>query len=131
MIGSYALFWMVLAAVAIFNGILRELTYGRKLAEPRAHQLSTLTGMAMSGVAVWFFAGFFPIDSLDVALVIGLIWLVMTIAFEFTFGRLVAGHSWTKLLADYNLLAGRVWLVFLVWILMLPAIVYWLDSLSR
>ena len=128
MIEIYTLFWVVLAVVAIFNGAVREFTYGRKLTELRAHQLSTSTGMMLSGAAVWLFARFFPIVSMDAAFAIGLIWLCMTIAFEFTFGRLVGGHSWTKLLADYNLLAGRIWPIFLVWILLLPSIVYRLDS---
>ena len=131
MIESYTLFWVVLAVVAIFNGAMREFTYGRKLTELRAHQLSTLTGMVLSGAAVWLFARFFPIDSMGVAFAIGLIWLFMTIAFEFIFGRLAGGHSWKKLLADYNLLAGRIWPIFLVWILLLPWIVYRLDSTSQ
>lgn len=130
MISTYALFWAVLVILAVINGTVREFTYGRRLTELRAHQLSTLTGMLLSGIAVWLFARFFPIGSERVALVIGLIWLVLTVAFEFTFGRYVAGHSWAKLLADYNLLAGRVWGIFLVWLLMLPSIVCWLDASS-
>jgi hypothetical protein len=44
----------------------------------------------------------------------------MTIAFEFGFGHYVAGHSWSRLLADYNLANGRVWSLFLAWIAVLP-----------
>ena len=130
MIRSYAIFWVVLVIVAVINGAVRELTYGRNLRELRAHQLSTFTGMFLSGIATWLFARFYPIGSIQAALVIGLIWVVLTIAFEFVFGRYVAGHSWTRLLADYNLPAGRVWLVFLVWLLTLPSIVYWLEASS-
>jgi len=39
---------------------------------------------------------------------IGLVWLAMTVAFEFLFGDYVAGHSWDRLLHDYNLFAGRL-----------------------
>jgi hypothetical protein len=31
---------------------------------------------------------------------------VATVAFELTFGHYVMGHPWSRLLADYNLLAG-------------------------
>jgi hypothetical protein len=48
----------------------------------------------------------------------------MTITFEFGFGHFVAGHSWAKLLADYNILQGRVWSLFLVWITVLPFVVF-------
>ena len=36
----------------------------------------------------------------------GLIWLVLTLAFEILFGRFVAGASWERLWSDYNLLQG-------------------------
>lgn len=80
--------------------------------------------MLLSGIAVWVFAPYFPIESQHDAIAVGVIWLGMTVAFEFGFGRYVAGSSWEKLLSDYNLFAGRVWLLFLVWMLVLPYIVY-------
>jgi apolipoprotein N-acyltransferase len=46
--------------------------------------------------------------------------LLATIAFEFGFGHFVAGHSWSKLLADYNVFNGRLWLLVLVWITIMP-----------
>ena len=48
----------------------------------------------------------------------------MTLAFEFLFGHYVAGHSWSRLIADYNILEGRVWSLFLVWIAVLPYVVW-------
>ncbi len=44
----------------------------------------------------------------------------MTVIFEFGFGHYIMGHSWSKLLHDYNLLAGRLWLVVLLAILTGP-----------
>ena len=124
MISTYILFWLILLVIAVANGFIREATYGRKLTELHAHQLSTLTGMLLSGVAVWGFSRFAPIESERNAIYIGGVWLVLTIAFEFLFGRLVGRYSWRKLVFDYNLLAGRVWLVFLLWLLLLPYVVY-------
>jgi hypothetical protein len=53
-------------------------------------------------------------------IILGLAWLVLTIAFEFTFGYYIMGHSWETLLADYNILAGRTWGLFLVTIAVAP-----------
>jgi hypothetical protein len=39
----------------------------------------------------------------------GTLWLVLTVVFEFGFGRYVAGNSWNALLAQYNVLKGMVW----------------------
>jgi apolipoprotein N-acyltransferase len=52
----------------------------------------------------------------------------MTVIFEFGFGHYVAGHSWSHLLADYNLLAGRVWFLFLIWIALLPYVIWRLGK---
>lgn len=127
-ISTYAIFWFALAVVAVVNGLAREATYGRKLSDLRAHQLSTLSGMLLSGIAVWMFSLFFPIESGRTAMLIGILWLGSTVVFEFGFGRFVARHSWRKLFSDYDLFSGRVWCVFLVWILFLPYIVYRLGA---
>ena len=55
---------------------------------------------------------------------IGLVWLSMTVAFESLFGHYVAKRSWRELLHDYNLFAGRVWLVILVWVTLTPYLFY-------
>ncbi|MFM7792818.1 MAG: hypothetical protein ACKO90_33610, partial [Microcystis panniformis] len=59
---------------------------------------------------------------------IGLIWLVLTVGFEFLFGHFIAGHSWSRLGQDYNLLAGRVWIFVLLVITFAPLLFYQLFS---
>ncbi|MHC1604588.1 MAG: hypothetical protein ACXQTP_01265 [Candidatus Methanofastidiosia archaeon] len=44
----------------------------------------------------------------------------MTITFEFIVGHYIIGHPWSKLLADYNILKGRVWSLILLTILAGP-----------
>ena len=128
MLLQYTVFWLVLAVLAVGNGILRGSTYGRYVSDLTAHQISTVTGILITGTAIWLFHRYQPTASMQQAWLIGSIWLAMTIAFEFGFGHFVAGHSWQRLLADYNLLAGRVWSLFLLWILVVLPL---LHSLSR
>jgi len=128
MVYVHTSFWFVLLLAAIANGVVREAFYARCMPELRAHQLSTFTGMALTGVIAWLFAGHFPLRSASEALQVGGIWLVLTLAFEFIFGLYVAGKSLQTLLRDYNLFAGRVWSVFLMWILLLPYILFCLDA---
>ena len=124
MILRYVFFWIVLAGVAIANGTLRQFGYGPFVSELSAHQISTLTGILLTAVAGWLFSRFQTIESARQAWVIGALWLGMTIVFEFGFGRFVAGHSWAKLLADYNLFEGRLWPLFLIWITVLPYVLF-------
>jgi len=50
-------------------------------------------------------------------------WTAMTVCFEFGFFHFVAGVPWEKLLADYNLFAGRLWVLVLLTTLGGPAMI--------
>lgn len=116
----YLLAWFPMIAIGILNGVLRESTYGKFLSELRAHQVSTLTGILLFGLYIWGITRLWPLESAQLAIAIGLTWLALTILFEFSFGHFVAKLSWRRLLNDYNLLAGRVWVIVLVWIAIAP-----------
>lgn len=119
------LLWFALAILAILNGSLRQFAYGNYMPELLAHQLSTF-------LLVFFFLlcmfSFFKLTHLQYSqtqlLLMGSAWLLMTILFEFGFGHFVIGHSWQKLFADYNLLAGRLWPLLLLATLIGPYITY-------
>jgi hypothetical protein len=38
----------------------------------------------------------------------------LTLAFEFLAGHYLFGNPWSKLLADYNLLRGHIWVLVLI-----------------
>lgn len=124
MLSRYLLCWFLLAVVAVANGVLREATYGKYVSELTAHQISTATGILLTGLLVWRLSRLWPIESSGQAWLIGACWLLATIVFEFGFGHFVAGHPWNRLLADYNIFNGRVWLVFLVWVAVMPYVFY-------
>ena len=120
MILRYILAWIPMIFIGIINGIVREVTYGKYLNELRAHQVLTITGVLLFSFYIWALTRLWSIESPEQALLIGLIWLGLTVVFEFTFGHYIAGHSWSRLLSDYNILAGRVWIVVLIWIAIAP-----------
>ncbi len=124
MIGRYVLAWVPMVFIAILNGLLRETTYGKSLHELRAHQLSTLIGVSFFSLYIGFWAYAWGFGSLEQALTAGLIWVALTIAFEFLFGHYIAGHSWSQLLEDYNIFAGRLWVIVLLWLLVAPVLFY-------
>jgi len=114
--------------LAILNGLIREKVYGPSMSELSAHQLSSLIAIILFGLYIYVMTVLFAIRSGAQALLIGVIWLVMTIIFEFLFGHYVAGHSWDKLLQDYNFLAGRVWLLILLWTTIAPYLFFRLRT---
>ncbi|MBF2063164.1 MAG: hypothetical protein IGS39_01835 [Calothrix sp. C42_A2020_038] len=125
---QYILAWFPMILIAIFNAGIRESIYAKYFSELRAHQVSTLTGIILFGLYIWVLTNAWPIQSTTQAVTIGLIWLGLTIAFEFLFGYYVMGHEWSQLLADYNLLAGRIWIFVLIWIAIAPFIFYYFHN---
>lgn len=124
MVAWHCLAWLVLAIVAILNGILREYTYGKRTTELAAHQISTVIAILLAAGVVTALHHIWPLQSAGQAFTIGGIWLLLTIAFEFGFGHYVAGHAWSKLFADYNIIAGRMWLLFLLWVFISPYVIH-------
>jgi len=114
--------------IAIMNATIRQLGYSRFMSELRAHQVSTVTGIAFFGLYTWLLGLKWKIQSERQALAIGFIWLVLTITFEFIFGHYVMGNPWSRLLHDYNLLEGRVWSLVLISIVILPYMIYKIRS---
>ena len=121
---KHILWWFAFAFIAILNGALREVAYKKLVGDLSAHQISTATGIILFGIIFYFIFRKWKIESIKHAILVGLIWLGLTILFEFGFGHYMMGNPWQKLLHDYNLAEGRVWSLFLVWITIAPFVFY-------
>lgn len=108
--------------IAITNGLIREFTYRKYLAELRSHQISSLTAIILFGCYLAILNHFWPLESSQESLIIGSVWLLLTVLFDFSFGHSIAKHSYSKLLVDYNILTGRIWLLVLLWLAVSPVI---------
>lgn len=120
----HILLWFTFPFIAIFNATLRELIYKKPLGDLAAHQISTVTGIIIFAIVFYFIFKKWKIDSVKDTGLVGIIWLALTILFEFGFGHYIMGNPWQKLLHDYNLAEGRVWSLFLVWITIAPFVFY-------
>ena len=121
------LFWLPMIILAFANATLREMEFVKYFSEVRAHQLSTVTLIIVCSIYIWLVFPILNPQSLDQSLLIGIVWVLFTVAFEFCLGRLT-NKSWQYLLRDYNLLAGRIWLLFLITLLFLPFVIYLLRN---
>jgi len=109
--------------LAVINGTARDLGYKKYVGELTAHQISTFTLIILFAFFIGFVVRKFPPASATQAFYIGLLWLTLTLAFEFGFG-LMRGNSLTTLLEDYDLLKGRLWLLIPIWITAAPYLFY-------
>jgi len=103
--------WLVFMVVAILNGAFREGVLSSRMGEATGHVVSTLLLCALIVVVSWVSIVWLNPATPDQAATVAALWVSMTVAFEFGFGHFVAGKSWTVLLAGYNILQGRIWVL--------------------
>jgi len=129
------LVWIVIAIITILFGAFREAVFipatGLNGTVARALLLPVAIIYIFSA-AYLFFKTTKAQYQMKHALRIGILWLVLTIVFEFIFGSIVMGNSLSFLVADYNLFAGRVWSLFLLTLVVAPLVTvkYLLTKLS-
>jgi hypothetical protein len=121
--GRWVAAWLGAVAIATANGAVREATYGRRIRERDAQRLSGIILVVALTVYLWRLHRRRPIPSSSDAARIGIVWVVLTIAFEFGLGRGVQKQSWSEMLAAYNLAKGETWPLVLVWIGIGPTVV--------
>jgi len=124
MVLKYTIAWVPMVFIAIANGVLRQYFYGRWMTELSAHQVSSLTAVILFYLYTWILEIKWPLESSQQAVAVGIIWLCLTVAFEFLFGHYVANHPWSRLIQDYNLLSGRLWALVLLAVTAAPYVVY-------
>jgi hypothetical protein len=103
--------WVGGPVLAIANGAAREKLYADAVGDDAAAAISTGTLLALLGGYMWLLERRWPLDSRREALSVGAAWAAMTVAFEFGFGHWVEGDSWSALLGNYDVTAGRVWVL--------------------
>lgn len=121
---KYIIAWLPLPALAVINGFIRNYIYLDSVGELHAHQISTVILLLIISAYVIFINSKLKINSSKTSLAMGLIWLLLTVGFEFGFGHYVFGNSWEKLLADYDLSKGRLWPFILLWTFFSPYVIW-------
>lgn len=112
--------WLLMAAVAVANGAFRETVLIPRTGEYGGHVLSTLLLVAaIVGITYAYFTRTpFEYTSSQLLLV-GLGWTVLTVGFEFLVGY-VERTPVSATLGQYDVLAGQVWILVPLTLLVAP-----------
>jgi len=106
--------WFLLAVLAILNGILREKALIPGLGASAGLKISGVTLSVVILLVSWLALPWYgPLPSFQYWL-IGLVWLLMTVLFEFGFGHFIARKSYAELLDAYNVAKGNPWVAVLI-----------------
>jgi hypothetical protein len=100
--------WLAVPVMAVVNGALRDLAYGKLMSEKLAHSLSVVPLIFAIFVWGWLLARWAPLPSKQAGVRVGLIWLMLTLAFEFGLGAL-RGLPLREMLAQYDVTQGHLW----------------------
>jgi hypothetical protein len=100
--------WLPIPLMAVINGGLRDLAYAKWMSQTLAHSLSVLPLIA--AILLWsrFLARRWPLADLRAGLRVGLVWLLLTLLFEFGLGAL-RGVDLSVMLEQYDITRGHWW----------------------
>jgi hypothetical protein len=115
--------WVGMLVLALANGTFRAVVTQPLLGETAARALATALLLTALTFYVWWLHRRRPIPSAQQAWAVGSAWVAMTLTFELGWGRFVEGLSWETMLADYDLGAGRVWVLVPIWTALAPVAV--------
>jgi hypothetical protein len=104
--------WLGFAMIAVAGGILRVVWLEPRLGQSPANLAETLGLVAILCGMLWISVPWLcpRLEAGDIK-ALGLFWAGLTIAFEFGFGHFVDGADWSALLANYDITAGRLWIL--------------------
>jgi hypothetical protein len=117
--------WVILAVVAVVNGVFRELILIPRIGEYPGHVVSTaLLVVAILGVSFGYFQ-WTPFDYARVELLLlGVLWAGLTVGFEFLVGY-VENTPVSVTIGQYDVTAGQVWIAVPLALLLSPLLFGW------
>ena len=116
--------WLLLLLAAIINGAFRQAFLIPRFGDEAGHVVSTLLLSALIFGSGWLLSGWLDVTSTAGAWFVGGLWLLLTIGFEFIGGHFLFGAPWSKLLTDYDVTKGRIWILVLSVTMLTPPLVY-------
>lgn len=109
-----SLAWLLIMLLAIANGIAREAllepTMGPAIALPLSGILLALIILLASWLLVPWFGG----ARASTWFAIGVLWVVLTLLFEYLFGHFVAGMPWREISRVFDMVSGNLFLLALL-----------------
>lgn len=111
MIWKSILLWFLLMVLAIGNGTVRIKLIIPFTGLTAGLAISTLMLCGLILLTTWMSIRWLgPADAAQ-AWGIGLLWLGMTLGFEFGAGHFLFKKPWSELLLDYDISKGRIWVL--------------------
>jgi hypothetical protein len=103
-----SLAWFLIMLLAIANGIAREALLEPALGPAIALPLSGILLALIILLASWLLVPWFGRARASAWIAIGLLWVVLTLLFEYLFGHFVAGMPWAEISRVFDVTSGNL-----------------------
>ena len=100
--------WCVLIGAEFLHGIARAIWLVPVVGDWRSRQIGVFTGSLINLTITALFVRWMHPTGVADALAVGIMWLILTLTFEITFGRVVMHASWQRIGSDYDVVHGGV-----------------------
>lgn len=127
-----SIIWVCFIPFPILNGLFRQSVLIPLFGEMAGRQISTILLSTAFFIFVFILLRreFIRLRYYQL-LLIGIMWLALTLAFEFGFGYFVDHISISQLLADYDITRGKIWPLFLILELITPIVIKYIQRKNR
>ena len=105
--------WFVIVVAAILNGVFREKILVPTIGANMAFPLSGILLAVLVFLITLMFVTFIGSSESKTYIGVGVLWVMLTLSFEFMFGYFVIGKSWQEILNIFNIMNGDLFIVVL------------------
>jgi hypothetical protein len=114
--------WLVLIGAEFVHGILRAIFLVPVVGNFGSRQIGVFTGSILILAIAYLLVPWLHATDKRSLISVGVLWVVLTVVFEFGFGHFVLGRSWQDLASDYNVLRGGFLLIGISVLMFAPVI---------
>jgi hypothetical protein len=114
--------WMIFMLAETAHGVVREVLIAPAVGALRARQMGVPVGCVIIFVVAWFAARWLGARTRRQQLVVGGLWVMLTVAFEIFLG-FVVGAPWKPFMADLDPTRGGLMLLGLAFMFVTPMLV--------
>lgn len=98
--------WFLIIFAESIHGMLRQIFLAPLVGDFPARLLAVFTAMLVIFLITYIFIRWIAAPTQKSLLSIGLIWVVLTVLFEFILGFLILGYTWERMFEDYDISRG-------------------------
>jgi hypothetical protein len=102
--------WLIILPAAVVNGLFREKVLTLFIGAALALPLSGIILSVFIFIIIFLLIPFIGESTSRAYLAIGLLWVALTLSFEYLFGYFVMGRSWHEINQVFNVKAGNLFI---------------------